>query len=817
MRKVTRQFLAASTALLTLTALSVAVRAAEAPGDAKALQNIEGQWTMLSQYCNTCHNPEDWAGSVDFESMTAGNIHEHAKVWEAAMKKLRGRLMPPPTAKNRPDEKTINAFIDGMETYLDSLAARNSNPGHTAVHRLNRKEYANAVEDLLAYEVDAEALLPPDSSSESFDNLANVLQVSPTFLEQYLQAARAVSIMAVGEANPAPDIASFEAPSLATQYRHVDGLPLGTRGGYAVDHFFPADGDYEFNVEIASQEGSLQRSYPTWWLESKHRFLLTIDGQEVFTASLGGLEDSDAVDRIQTPAITEIQNRFTKIKLPLKAGKHNIGVSFVARTFAESDRIIDQLSPGEGADNIPVVVSFKAYGPIKSAGKSDVPSRRKIFSCYPKAAAEQRSCANSIVSTLARQAFRKPVTEADIKPLMAFYDSGEKEGGFETGVQKAVMAILSSTKFLYRAEPLPADAKPGQAFAVTDLELASRLSYFLWSRSPDEELLKVAEQGKLHEPATLRAQVSRMLYDPRSQTMTDNFAFQWLRVKDMATVVPDPRLFSEFDEDLRHAYEKELALFVDSVLRSKQPVHSLLTANYSYINERLARHYGIDNVRGEQFRRVELKNENRWGLLGKGGLMLLTSYPNRTSIVLRGNYILENLMGSPPAAPPPGVDIDIDTKPGEIPKTVRQRMEIHRTQPTCNNCHGVIDPIGLALENFNPIGQWRDVDRDAHQPIDANGKLATGQPVTGPRDLSKALVARPDQFPIAMTEKLMTYALSRKIEYYDMPIVRSVVRAAANENYTFEALVQGIVASPAFMNKSLPIAESESNEKVSKN
>ncbi|HTR00055.1 MAG TPA: DUF1592 domain-containing protein [Candidatus Acidoferrum sp.] len=811
--KTTRYFLIGSSLLATSLLGAGCALAADAPGDAKAFHAVEGQWGLFKQYCTVCHNADDWAGSIDFDSMTPESVAQNPKVFEAAMHKLRGRLMPPPTAKNRPDEKTLNAFVGTMENYLDSLAGPNSNPGHIAVHRLNRKEYQNAVEDLLAYKIDAESLLPPDTASDGFDNLANVLQVSPTFLEQYLQAARAISIDAIGSADTPPDVASFEAPSLATQYRHVDGLPLGTRGGFAAKHYFPADGDYEFNVEIASQEGSLQRSYPTWWLESKHRFLLTIDGVEVFTDSLGGHDDSEAVDRVQTPAITDIQNRFAKIKVPIKAGDHTIGVSFVARTYAESDRIIEQLSPGEGADNIPVVVSFKAYGPLKAVGMPDVASRRKIFSCHPQNKNEQRACATSILSGIAHQAYRRPVNDADLKPLLAFYDSGEKEAGFEAGIQKGIMAILSSTKFLYRSEPLPADAQPGVPYPVSDIELASRVAYFLWSRGPDAELLGLAEQNQLHEPAVLRQQVTRMLNDPRAKSMTDNFAWQWLRIKDMNTVVPDPRIFSEFDEDLRNSFKQELAMFVDSVLRSDQSVMTLLNGNYSFLDERLARHYGVDSVRGAQFRRVELKDERRFGLLGKGGLLLLTSYPNRTSVVLRGAYVLDTIVGTPPSAPPPGVEINLDNKaPGEAPKTVRMKMEEHRKQPTCNNCHGVIDPIGLALENFNAIGQWRDLDRDAHLPIDAAGTLASGQPVNGPVDLRKALASRPDQFVQALTEKLMTFALGRKVEYYDMPIVRSVVRQAAKNGYRFDSIVQGIIDSPAFRMKSLPTGETETNK-----
>lgn len=796
----------ASSAVLACSALApVVLVAADQPGNVDALHAVEAQWELLDNYCVGCHNIEDWAGSLAFDTLAPDNIADNTAIWEEAMRKLRGRLMPPP-GNDRPSEDTIDAFVGDMETYLDSVAAQRTNPGHIAVHRLNRKEYANAIEDILAVKVDAEALLPADTSSNGFDNVAEALQVSPTFLEQYLSAARTISILAVGEAAPAPEIASFEAPSLANQYRHVEGLPLGTRGGFAAEHYFPADGEYEFNIDIASQEGSLHRSYPTWWLASKHRFILTIDGEEVYTTSLGGHDDAEAVDRIQTPAITEIQNRFAKIRLPVTAGHHKIAAGFVARTFAESDRIMDHLSPGEGQDNIPVVVSFKTFGPLNPAGVPDVPSRNKIFSCYPAATAEQAPCARQILSTLARQAWRRPVTNADLAPLMRFYQSGLEQGGFETGIQKGIMAMLGSTRFLYRAEPISEGAQPGESFAVSDVELASRLSFFLWSSVPDDELLTLAEQNRLHEPEILQAQVRRMLAHPRAEALTRNFAFQWLQVDDLDAIDPDPRIFPEFDKDLQAAFKEELALFVDSILRADRSVLDLLAADHSFLNERLARHYGIDSVRGSQFRRVTLDDQRRWGLLGKGGVLMLTSYPNRTSPVLRGAWILETLIGTPPAAPPPGVETDLDARePGEAVTTVRQRLEAHREQPSCNQCHGVIDPMGLALENFDAIGLWRDVDRYAASPIDAQGRLISGQPLSGPADLRKALLERPDQFVWALTEKLMTFALGRTVEHYDMPIVRSVARRAAANDYRFEEIVLGIIESDAFRMKSLPM------------
>ena len=781
--------------------------AAENPGSEEALQAVNAKWDLLNEYCVSCHNFEDWAGSLAFDTLSPETIHNNIYVFEKAVRKMRGRLMPPP-GNDKPPIEDLDAFIADMEYYLDSIADNGgANPGHISVHRLNRTEYENSVEDLLAYDIDAEALLPPDATSDGFDNVAEVLQVSPTFLEQYIQAARQISIKAVSSEAPEPDVASWVPPSLATQYRHVKGLPLGTRGGFVVDHYFPADGEYTFNVEIASQEGSLQRSYPTWWLEDEHRFILTIDGEEVYTNTLGGYEDAEAVDRLQTPAITEIQRRFQNITVPVSAGKHSVGASFVARTFAESDRTIDHLSPGETMDNIPIVHGMKTYGPLNVTSVPDVPSREKIFSCYPANNDEERGCAVEILSKLARQAFRRPVTDQDIDPLMTFYDNGHAEGGFETGIQKGVMAILASTKFLYRAEPLPDDAEPGEVFPVTDLELASRLSFFLWGRGPDEELLTLAETNKLHEESILNEQIERMLADPRAASLTERFAYQWLNIDGVDSIDPDPRLFPDFDDDLGEAFKQELVMFVDSILRSDRSVLDLLDANHTFVNERLARHYGIDSVRGTQFQKINLDNENRWGLLGKGGLLMLTSYPNRTSPVLRGAYVLETLIGTPPSAPPPGIDIDIDTKPGQRVLTLRERMENHREQPSCNQCHGVIDPLGMALENFNAVGQWRDIDRQARAPIDAKGIMASGQPVTGVADLRDALRSRPDQFVQTLTEKLMTYALGRAVEAHDMPLVRRIVRQANEYDNRFDAIIKAIVESDVFLMKALPLED----------
>jgi hypothetical protein len=617
-------------------------------------------------------------------------------------------------------------------------------------------------------------------------------------------AARDIAIMAVGEKAPAPTRSDYRAER-GLRTAHVDGLPLGTRDGVLVEHNFPADGTYEINLNISSIPGSELRAYPYGWLEYEHTAVVTIDGAKVFSDTIGGDADSKALDQGQIKEVEAIKNRFRGIRVDVKAGRRSVGAAFVARSFAEGDYLLQSLVPGEGVPDVPRLYGFDIIGPYDPTGIAEpTESRARIFSCYPQSEAEEQTCATEILTNLSRGAFRRPVSSEDVAPALRFYAEGRAEGGFETGIQKGLMAILASTKFLYRAEPgaPPANLEPGSEYAISDLELAWRLAFFLWSRGPDDTLLALAADGTLHEPEVLARQVRRMLTDERSRSLVTNFAFQWLGVRRLDAIDPDPRLYPNFDEDLRRAFTKEMELYVDSILRSDRSVVDLLTADHTFVNERLARHYGLPDVRGDQFRRVELADPHRFGLFGKGSVLMVTSYPDRTSPVLRGAWIMEQILAAPPNPPPPGVETDLAPAAGDAPKSVRERLALHRTQPSCNQCHGVIDPLGQALENFNAVGEWRERERDTGVLVDSTGTMATGQPVNSPEELRAALTSDPTQFVHALTEKLLTFALGRGVEHYDMPVVRRIVADAAREGYSFESIVLGVAQSVPFRMRS---------------
>jgi hypothetical protein len=770
---------------------------------------VAARWGIFNRYCTDCHNDAELAGERSFEHVQVGDVAAKPELWEKVVRKLRGHLMPPP-GEPRPDAKEVDELVASLEGYLDEAAAkRGPAPGREAVHRLNRTEYATAVRDLLGVEIDARAMLPADLASDGFDNIADVLQVSPTHLDQYLGAARDISIRAVGNAEPEPARADYRS-DVRNHTVHVDGLPLGTRDGLAVEHYFSADGKYQFDLNLGSEQGDELRGYPNGWMEYKHTVVLTIDGVPVFKDDIGGTEDSIALDQRQITAVEEIKNRFRNIKLDVKAGVHEVAAAFVARSRAESDYLLQSLIQGEGVPDVPRLHGIQIIGPYDARGISGTTaSRDRVFICRPQSASEsdELACATQILGHLARQAFRRPVGGDDLEPLLAFYTKGREAGGFEAGVQKGLMAILASTKFLYRAEPggTPANLKPGDAYAVSDLELAWRLAFFLWSEGPDEALLALAETGKLHEPAVYDAQVKRMLADPRSESLVTNFAFQWLGVRRLDALDPDPRLYPTFDEDLRSAFITEMRLFLDSVLRDdKASVLDLFSADYTFANERLARHYGIPSVRGAQFRRVHLDDERRWGLFGKGSVLMVSSYPDRTSPVLRGAWIMDQIVGAPPQPPPPGVETNLPQLDTGVALSVRDRLAKHRTKPSCNQCHGVIDPLGQALEHFDAIGEWRAVERQNGAKIDSSGQLAGGGEVNGPEDLRKALLKDPDHLVQVITEKLMTYALGRSLEYNDMPVVRGIVRDAKRDDYRFSTIVMGIASSAPFRMRSVP-------------
>ncbi len=767
-----------------------------APGEADAAGTEQQRWHFFEQYCSKCHNSTDWAGGVAFDTMSPETFGDDAKEWEEAVRKLRGRLMPPPD-KPQPDQKIIDTQIAWLEARLDANAAAHPDPGSVVMHRLNRTEYAREVENLLGLRIDAAALLPKDTKADGFDNVANVLRVSPSFLDQYIIAAHDVSVQAVGDPQARPTSVVLKAPPGTSQAVHNEGLPLGTRGGMLIEHLFPADGEYTFNV---NQSAGFGGGYITA-LDSRQKMVMLIDGRKVYETESGGPEDLKAVDQKQAPAAKAILARFRNITVPVKAGPHKIGITFVERTFAESDDTLEPL--GNDLPRVPGVFGIEIVGPNTPTGLSETPSRRRIFICHPRSEAEELPCAKQIVSTLARKAYRRPITDADIAGPMHFYNVGRQKHGFEGGIQQAVMAILASPKFLYRIEAMPQDAKPGQIYPISDVELASRLSFFLWSQGPDEALLNTAAAGRLRDPAVLEQQVRRMLADPRSKALVTSFADQWLTVDEMDRIEPDPTLFPEFDNSLRLAFRREIEMFVDSIFSEDQNVQKLLTADYTFVNERLALHYGIANVRGERFRRVKLPDSRRWGLLGKGAFLMGMSYANRTSPVRRGAWVLEMLAGTPPASPPPGVEALKENMDGVKARTVRERMIAHRTNPTCKSCHGIIDPVGFTLENFDALGAWRDKDRETGTVIDAADTLHD-MTLAGPDALRAYLMRRPDQFVQTFTEKLMTYALGRGLEYTDMPTVRAIVREAARHDYRFSSIVTGIVKSAPFEMQRVP-------------
>jgi mono/diheme cytochrome c family protein len=745
---------------LALAGLLAGILAAapQQPGENQAL---------INRYCVTCHNQKLKTAKLALDTLDLSHPEKDALTWERAIRKLRGGMMPPPGAP-RPPLEAVRSLAAYLEDSLDQAAAANPNPGSVRIHRLNRAEYTNAMRDLLGIDVDTGALLPTDDLSDGFDNIANALKVSPSFLDQYIMAARAVARQAVG--TPLTDQA------VTTTLSGVDrGVPLppGASGGVTAQFLARYEGDYEIRAT----------GKPT---------VFTVDGLK-----------------------PDVQGR-----THLTAGPHKIVSASAGHSFVESEGELFGFVPGAAGtgyfSNGLVVggttVSGSAAGvvrapppevlvngPFNPTGKPiDTVSRTRIFVCRAPDAVEETACAARIVSNLARKAYRRPVNEKDIAPLMQFYSDARKTSSFEGAIENAMVAMLASTKFLYRVEAPPAAAKTGSIYRLNDLELASRLSFFLWSSVPDDELLAAAEQGKLSDPQALDKQVRRMLADPRSNTLTTNFAFQWLKVRDMASFEPDPNIYPAFDAPLRAAFRREMELFVDSVFREDRSVVDLLGASYTFVNERLAMHYGIENVRGEQFRRVKLADPNRFGLLGKGAVLMVTAYPNRTSPVLRGAYILENIAGTPPAPPPPNVEAFKENKDGEKPKTVREIMETHRANPTCNACHGVMDPLGFSLENFDTIGMYRAMDRFTRTRIDTSGKLVDGTAVNGPSDLRNALLKHPEQFAQTFTEKMMTYALGRGVDYYDMPSVRKIVRDAGRDNYRFSTIVLGIVRAPAF-------------------
>jgi mono/diheme cytochrome c family protein len=775
------------TSLIWLIAAIVVCAGAAGPVRGQGSQKSDDRKDAPPEYtalvrtsCISCHNDRLKTAGLSLQNLDLARVPEHAAEWEKVARKLRSGEMPPSTVRVRPDAKVAAAMVTFLETTLDRAAAARPNPGRAPVHRLNRAEYSNAVRDLLAVDVRPGEWLPVDDSGYGFDNIAAVLSTSPALLDRYMSAARKISRLAVGDLTVKPAEEIYDAkrdPNKPTRNEQLnEDLPFDSRAGMTVTHYFPLDAEYVFKIRFAGVQ-------------------------------TGGEE-------------TEIDPY--QVRVPVKAGLHTIGVTAPRENLkAENDappggpggagrggpaqaQVPSPIDLRLGGARLkrfdvratnPDVTRLIIGGPYNPTGRGDTPSRRAVFVCQPKTSAQEPACARTILTKLAHRAFRRPVTGDDVEPLLAFYQKGRANADFESGIQSAIEAMLVSPEFLFRIEKDPVGAEAASAHRVSDIELASRLSFFLWSTIPDAELLELAERGKLKDAATLERQVRRMLDDPRADALVENFAGQWLHLRNVETVKPDPVLLP-FDETLRQAFLTETSLFVDSIFREDRSLLDLLSADYTFVNQRLADHYGIPRVYGSQFRRVAIADANRRGILGQGSVLTVTSYPNRTSVVQRGKWILENLLGTPPPPPPPDVP-ELKAAPHGKVLSMREQMEVHRNNPTCAACHGRMDPIGFALENYDAVGRWRR--EDAGAPIDASGKLPDGTEFNGPSGLNELLLTKyRDDFVRTATEKLLTYALGRGVEYYDLPTIRAITAEASRDHYRVSSLILAIIKSTPF-------------------
>ena len=758
-----------------------------------------GYGPVLDRYCVACHNERVRAGSLTLDTRDLTDIPADAEVWEKVVRKVRAGMMPPP-GRPRPDRETRGALTAWLETTLDRAAAATPRPGRPGLHRLNRAEYENAIRDLLALDVDASSLLPPDDSIDGFDNNAAVLGVSPALLERYLSAALKVSALSVGDPGAGSATATYRTAPDLSQTHHVEGLPLGTRGGLRVSHTFPVDGEYTIRVKLLETTLGGIRG-----LEFVNQVDVLIDGQRVHSAEVGGEADFVGSAVNATDVLGAINARLT-VRVPVTAGPHSVAAAFRETSAAQGGNRLQYFlrSNVDTTDHTGVqhVEGITIVGPFNASGVGETPSRSRIFVCRPATVADEQPCARTIVATLARRAYRRPVTEREIDRLLDFYAAGRAGGTFDAGIARALRGILASPKFLFRIERDPIEAAGETVYRLSDLELASRLSFFLWSSLPDDELIDVATRGELHSPAVLEQQVDRMLADPKADALVQNFVGQWLQLRNLRASIPDQNEFPNFDDSLRQAFRRETELLFASVMREDRSVLDLLSADYTFANERLAQHYGMPNVYGSHFRRVPVQDDVRRGLLGHGSMLLLTSHPDRTSPVLRGKWILDNLLGTPPPPPPANVPA-LEESSGETPRTMRAQMEAHRANPACAGCHQLMDPLGLALEHFDAVGAWRT--RDAGGVIDTAVELADGTAIGGAPALRQALLGQPESFVRTMVEKLLTYALGRGVEYYDMPTVRDIVRQAGTHDYRFSSIVHAVVASTPFqMTTALP-------------
>jgi mono/diheme cytochrome c family protein len=747
----------------------------------------------VDQYCVTCHNAKLKTGGLVLEGLDMSRLSTDAETWEKVVKKVRAGVMPPQGAR-RPDDATTHALVAWIEQSLDRAAAEHPDPGRPLLHRLNRAEYTNAIRDLLALDIDVTALLPPDDSAFGFDNISDVLGVSPSLQERYLTAAGRISRLAVGDPGIRPGSDTYRVPQDLSQNQHIDGMPLGTVGGLQVRYTFPLDAEYEFQTKLYRTNLNIVRG-----LEYANEFEIAIDGRQVHRVTIGGTADLAALFDKPTDTGDAVELRM-RVRVPVTAGPHEVTAAFI-ENMAVKDTVRLQPFLRSSADNFdwagrPHIQTFAVTGPFSPKGPGDTPSRRAIFECKPGSPSAERACATKILTRLARAAYRQPVGKTELDPIMDFYDSGRRGGTFDSGIQRGLERILASPRFVFRVERDPERTPAGTAYRIPDVELASRLSFFLWSSIPDETLLDLAARRKLSDPATLERQVRRMLDDPRSEALVENFAGQWLHLRNLRTVQPNSDEYPDFDDNLRQSFRRETEMLFESLIRDDRNVLDLLRADYTFVNERLARHYGIPGVYGSRFRRVAVTDEPRKGLLGQGSVLAVTSHAERTSPVLRGKWVLENLLGLPVPPPPPDVPQLKPNEDGQKPRTLREQMAEHRANAVCASCHKVMDPVGFALENFDVVGAWRT--REPGGPIDASGELADGRKIDGVVTLRKAILDRPDIYVTTLTEKLMTYALGRGVDTRDMPAVRRVVRDAAAQDYRFSSIVLGIVKSVPF-------------------
>jgi len=750
---------------------------------------------LVKQYCVTCHNQRLKTAGLALDSMDYQNIPAAAEAWEKVTRKVRAGQMPP-AGVPRPPQAALNGLVAHIESAIDTAAFVTPTLRGPTIHRLNRAEYANSIRDLFSVAVDVGAMLPPDEEAFGFDNNATVLNISTSLMERYLSASWKVAGVAVASPKITASLETFRVRGDLSQHDHVEGLPVGTRGGLAITHYFPVDAEYVISPRLYRETVNIIRG-----LELPHQLEVAIDGQRVRLADFGGFKDEQANYLQPTLAGDEMEKRF-QVRMPITAGLHTITVAFPKKSSATTLELLqpfgrERLDPITPV-GIPELERVTLEGPFKPAAVSaSSPSRRKIFVCQP-ADDQDTACATRILTAVARRAYRGPLDEAETRRLLGFYTEERKKGGsFTDGVEAGLRFVLVNPRFLFRVEQDPANVAPGAVYRIPDLELASRLSFFLWSSIPDEELLAAAEQGRLKNPVVLEQQVRRMLKDERAAALATNFVGQWLYLRNVRGHSPDPDVFPDFDHNLRDAFQRETEMLFESVVREDKSVVTLLDADYTFVNERLAKHYGIPNVYGMQYRRVPVTDDARRGLLGHGSILALTSYNNRTSPVTRGKYVLTNILGTPPPPAPENVP-PLDETPGKA-QSMRDRMEAHRRNPACASCHKLMDPIGLALENFDGIGKWRSEDNGAQ--IDASSQLADGTNVNGPAALRKAVLQRPDMFARNMTEMLFTYALGHGVTYTDMPYVRALMKDAARSNYRFSSIVLGIAKSLPFQQR----------------